>query len=223
MNDIISDIIGYDVRSVSPSWLKSEWDIKSREQFLLRPEITCPFSVDFSVWPTLFKLGQNDTKIIAANNAIIVDPGIAAWHFKTFRLWPDLGGMLAEYKPTPDHDWGIAVGLIRLETYPPEASPIQDSWRRAILGSPINPATKQSSWKLLGYDVANSGFTSAISNCGMSEKERRELRPVWGHLLGDNGLFQTVQDAIRFNADANKRLSPDGPFYVFELFLLWNT
>lgn len=220
----ISDLIGYDVRRAISSSLRGLWGAKRREGYLLRPEIDYPYSVDRIVWPSRFQLGpMNPYPFPQPPDTIVIDPATADPHFQLFDLWDDLVKMLGPYRPSAEGDFGVAIGLVRPDRYPSGKGPVQDEWWRAIHGSPATPSAPESGWRMIGYDVANSGYTSALSNCGFVGDEKVRLRKTWSRSINQSGLFDSVDDAAAFCADANVRIAEDGPFFVFELFLTWAT
>jgi hypothetical protein len=220
----ISQMIGYDVRRAPSPFLLSLWDTARREQFLLRTDVAYPFSVDKLVWPSRFQLGDlNPYPFPQPADAIVIQPSTVNQHFQLFKLWDDLVRMLGPYRPSSEGDCGLGVGLMHPEHYQDDSRFAEDDWWQAIHGSPIIPPEPEDEWKLLGYDVANSGFTSSVSNCGVPEAERATLRKTWGGSINQFGLFGKAEEALRFCADANVRFADDGPFYVFELFLIWSS
>jgi hypothetical protein len=69
----------------------------------------------------------------------------------------------------------------------------------------------------LGFDVADSGFWSGLSNCGYSEVERAELRPKWQGRINDFGLLKSEQDALEFRDLSDARVPEHAPFWVYKL------
>ncbi|WP_152051610.1 hypothetical protein [Tautonia marina] len=217
-------LIGYDIRFAPSPALRALWNSKRREHYLLRPEVDFPYSVDRAVWPSRFRLGGTEPPPgLQKGEMIDLDPATVPPHYQLFDLWDDLTRMLAPHRANPEGDTGLSVGLVIPEQDPSRTATLNDEWCLAILGSPIRPPDPEPTWKCIGYDVANSGFTSAISNCGMSDDERVPLRKLWSDRLNSFGLFESVADANRYCADANQRIEGDGPFFVFELHLIWST
>lgn len=216
-----SRLIGFDIRRTPAAYQQNHWGPRERELFLIRPNTPCPLSVDNLVWPTRFRMEHMPPGPLSAPDDILLRPSTKTRYFDLFGLWDDLNEMISEYKPTIAGDCGLAVGLVFPEHSAFEKSVIQDSWWQAINGCSVRPSTRREKWELLGYDVANSGYTSALSNCGRQPRDRNEAESKWGACLNDFGLFKAVPDAIRFCEASNKTLTSDGPFYVFELFIMW--
>ncbi|MEW4568321.1 hypothetical protein AB1L88_10675 [Tautonia sp. JC769] len=217
-------LIGFDIRLAPSPRLRSLWTGERRESFLLRPDLNFPFSIDRAVWPSRFQLGAAQASPgLEGADVIVLDPASANTHFQLFDLWDDLNQMLVPHRKTPEGDAGLSVGLVLPEQDPNESTFPEDEWCRAILDTPIRPPDPDPAWTRIGYDVANSGFTSALSNCGMSDDERPTLRRLWSNRLNRFGLFESAEDAQRYRADANRRIEEDGPFFVFELHLIWSS
>jgi len=75
-------VLGFDVREGKSDCLESPLPQRMRDQFLLRPEIACPFSVDYHIWPSLF-LFHSQMRMIHASAqglvpAILAD-GLGLW------------------------------------------------------------------------------------------------------------------------------------------------
>jgi hypothetical protein len=213
-------MVGYDVRWFPPGFLTSRWDAALRMKYLLRPGIVRPFSVGKTVWPSRFQVGEGERDVFSGYpENIRLDPDENT-HFYLFGLWDSYGEMLANYKPASEPAYVLGAGLLRKEQYPADAGFKTDEWWRAIHGSPIDPPEPKGEWNLLGYDVANSGLTSAMTNFSLPEAELALLREKWAGGINDHGLFSAADEAVRFCLDANVRLADEGPFYVWELFLI---
>jgi hypothetical protein len=211
-------LIGYDVRRSPVSLAPFRWDPPTREQFLLRPEVKCPLSVDKSVWPSRF---FTPGAVLDFGDEIRPDPVRGNPYFVAFDLWNELDEMLAAYVPGMPDDCGIALGLLVPEDEAGIRREERDPWWSLATQIPTRPSDVGANWASLGFDVANSGFLSALSNCGSPEKELAQLRARWATHINDKGLFLSASEAEAFCIDANVRVAPDGPFHVFEVFLLW--
>ncbi len=73
-------------------------------------------------------------------------------------------------------------------------------------------------WKLLGYDVADHGLTSGLSNCGYDTTEKPDWQRRWVRRLNDHGLLTTIDDAEAFAEACDARVSEHAPFFVYGLF-----
>lgn len=215
-----SQLIGYDIRRAPSTYLSTRWGSAERERFLIHPDTPCPLSVDRLVWPSRFRLESTPPGLLSAPDDIVLTSDPRHRYFKLFDLWDDMDEMVSEYRPTEPGDCGVAIGIL---PPPPESEPANDAWWHAIKGCTVHPSHRQATWESLGYDIANSGFTSALSSCGRTPQERAESEMRWRAHLNAYGLFMSFSEAALFCLDANSKIADDGPFYVFEIFLLWGT
>jgi hypothetical protein len=86
------------------------------------------------------------------------------------------------------------------------------NWRKsnADMVSPNNE------WQFLGYDIADSAFTSGLSNCGYINGEQKYTSQG----LNEHHLFINVEDALRFKEYSDRRVKEHAPFYVYGLYLI---
>lgn len=84
------------------------------------------------------------------------------------------------------------------------------------------PATVDAAWQALGWDVADNGLISGLSNCGYSpgRSEPDALRAAFGPHLNRYGLFDELAPALAFRANANLRVPEHAPFLVHRLWLV---
>jgi hypothetical protein len=75
-------------------------------------------------------------------------------------------------------------------------------------------------WRFLGYDIADAGDISGLSNCGYEGHELESLRPTWAPRLNDHGLFSDASDAISFRSVTDKRVAEHAPFRVCGIWLV---
>lgn len=69
---------------------------------------------------------------------------------------------------------------------------------------------------LLGYDVADWGLISGLSNCGfMPEEPVSDYRAKWGPKLNAHHLFDDIEAAYDFAKFTDQRVPEHAPFYVF--------
>lgn len=77
-----------------------------------------------------------------------------------------------------------------------------------------------SNWTLLGYDVADDGFISGLSNCGYEPVEKRRWQAEWNPEINQHGLISNASEALKFKLQADKRVVEHSPFFVFGLYLV---
>jgi hypothetical protein len=209
-------MVGFDVRWFPPDSSSLHWALDEREKSLLRLDVVRPLSVDRWIWPSRFQSGEGTDPELIPVSREDRDP-----HFALFGLWSSLPEMLAYYRPASLPDFGVGFRLV-IEENAAQISPAStDEWLLAIQGSPVKPAEPDPRWGRLGFDVANSALSSGVSGFTLLPEEREPLRRMYAGAINHFGLFGTAHDAIQFCRDANQRLADDGPFYVWELFLIW--
>jgi hypothetical protein len=201
-------VLGFDAREIHvPNWLQER-----RHQYLLRPEVELPLSVDDMVWPSVF----SHPRIPGAQELIGLDR--PDWIGPISDLWDDLGRLTT----CLNHRWGttwlpcrlIAVTLIDDLCTTKE----RQDWNQRIVG--ITPPVISKSWEFLGYDIGDMWLLSGLSNCGyMPEQEDvRSLRDRWAPHLNDHHLFVDLQQAADFKAVSNQRVEEHAPFFVYGIY-----
>lgn len=168
-----------------------DWPPERRAAYLLRPEIKRPVSVDRAVWPPV--------------EPALTPSGAAADY------WSNLTDLRAACRTAglvPD-----ACSIVALSAL---ASDVDLSRVLELLSPPLEP---RSHWHSLGYDVADSGLLSALSNAGFVPgiDDITTLRMRWAPLLNDHGLFSAARDADAFRAFSDLRVSEHAPFFVHEI------
>jgi hypothetical protein len=185
-------LVGFDANETELEGRKTPIPIDVREVMLLRPEIELPFSVDGHVWPSVW--GMNDQSQDNENG-----------------LWLNLARMRQSLKERRRAAILVAVELLVPSNIPSFGFPY------SLIDSTPEPPTVPEGSVCLGFDVADAGFYSGLSNCGYSEAERAELRPKWKDKINDLGLLKSEQDAIEFRELSDVRVSEHAPFWVFRL------
>ncbi|MCW8936096.1 MAG: hypothetical protein OQK98_15390 [Gammaproteobacteria bacterium] len=213
--------IGFDVRR-SPKPIESiVMPPERRLASLLQPNCPTVLSADRSIWPSVF-YNQESYQYVENKftDDIIISETLSDDYFQAFDLWEELSAMLQAYKESSTGDCGVAFGLVKPNYYANEL--ISDDWFDAIYSeSGVVPPKTAIDWPLLGFDVVNSGFQSAIS--GFVLKDKNALEKKWAKNMNDYCLFNSRDQALLFNEHANVDYKADGPFYTLAIFLLWDT
>jgi hypothetical protein len=201
-------LLGFDARENEQDGRKTPIPIDVRQVMLLRPEIELPFSVDTHIWPTHFlyyphfRMESREPPLIVTDQECECD------------FWLNLTQMrrvLAENQR--------AAILIAVELLAPEKVTFAEFASPNIYMT-TEPKSVPEGSICLGFDVADSGFWSGLSNCGYSEDEREKLRHEWQSKINDFGLLQTEQDALTFRDLTNNRVPDHAPFWVYRLYRL---
>jgi hypothetical protein len=83
---------------------------------------------------------------------------------------------------------------------------------------PAEPAQPERSWNQLGYDVADGGRISGLTNCGYTPEECDRLGEEWAPKLNEHHLFRDHEAAFAFVDVANARVPEHAPFHVYSLY-----
>jgi hypothetical protein len=113
----------------------------------------------------------------------------------------------------PYAESGIRVALTLSIERPSNCDREQKHWA-AVARSMPSPT------KFLGYDVADIGRISGLSNCAYVPDEREALRSEWGPKLNDHHLFTQLEPARAFRRLTDARVPEHAPFYVYGIYTL---
>jgi hypothetical protein len=207
-------LLGYDVRLGFSGFADAHWDAEKRAVFLLRPDIACPASVDPWIWPSVFRyLHLYQMPAVAPHQgAIAIEP--TSFEHGVTCLWPSLENMTT---CIAGHRLSVAVVPIAIVLHGDDDR-VRSDHSIAILDTDRMSAAPPRDWTLLGYDVADSGLTGGLSNCGYDAAEKPDLRRRWAPLLNDHGLLTTIDDAETFATACDARVPEHAPFFVYGLF-----
>jgi hypothetical protein len=86
--------------------------------------------------------------------------------------------------------------------------------------APERESTSPHRRRLLGYDVADHGLLSGLSNCGYSAADAVALTARWAPQLNDWHLFDDPEAAAGFAAMTDQRVPEHAPFVVYGLYEL---
>jgi hypothetical protein len=171
-----------------------DWTQERRASFLLDPRVEFPKSVDSNVWEQ-----AHHAKVMAGGMELPLP------------YWDDEEVMLAAsgYREASS---SLAASVIVL--YADHLLPgyMEAMGPRALSDSDVADKV------FLGYDVADEGLTSGLSNCGY-EREDREAANVFAPLLNRHGLFDTIEAADDFRRFSDQRVPEHSPFYVYGLYV----
>ena len=183
-------LYGFDART-SLSGTDPNWSDLRRARYLLRPEISRPLSVDPQVWPKAFSVEFNE--------------GFARDY------WTDLAELrrISRKQDVDKDDFALVALAVR-----------GDKDQVYTLFMPPTPSELDANWQTLGWDVADSGLISALSNCGYRSEEVDTLRQIFAPKLNDHGLFDDVEAAETFCVRSEARVPEHPPFFVHQLFCL---
>ena len=221
-------LLGFDILAVPEV---ATWDMRDATQldlFLLRPEIKSPISVDRLICPSIFQPEvQRSERMelvltrfsgsLEANRTTIHRP--IEWpdsELNILGLWTNKSQMLQWLKQRPDVRKLVRVPIgIRVFL---DGTTISDPFWQTISDGGTDAAEPAQGWTSLGYDVADSGQISALSDCGYQEDEMKRARASWGSDVNEWGLLSSFQSAVALKDFSNSRVPEHAPFYVYEIF-----
>jgi hypothetical protein len=119
-------------------------------------------------------------------------------------LWPNLSDLLAVARAL-DQSSAVVVRITAFEE-DRESPPSAD------------PAAGQ--FDLVGYDVADYGLISGLTNCGYKPEEVASLAPVWVPRLNQWHLFDDPDDADAYATITEQRVPEHAPFFGYGIYQL---
>lgn len=186
----LARLYGFDARTPLAA-IDPAWTPERRSQYLLRPTIARPLSVDRRVWPPV--LPERVTDGFAPDYWASAEALLLACAQR---------GLARE-----------AFTLVALEV-------LGERDEASALVLACTPSTIDPTARALGWDVADNGLTSGLSNCGYRDDEVEGLRRRFAASLADNGLFTELAAAEAFRALADARVPEHAPFLVHRLYAL---
>lgn len=203
-------LVGYD-RRVAIESVGANWTPERRERFLYKPDAPTPLSVDRLVWP--------EATLAEVNASDVAQSGTAFF---------DLTGNPPD-RSIEEDTCAIAIGVL----FQAWSSAQRATWGALALDRTGNPIgldllaqqpewpLRNQDWAFLGYDVADWGLVSALTNCGFLANEPADaLRARWSGSLNAYHLFDDDAPATEFAAFANSRVREHAPFYVYGIWTL---
>jgi hypothetical protein len=194
-------LLGFDIREMW-SQMDATWPESRKANYLLRADVTKVLSVDTLVWPRVV-LGV-EKRVRAPSQWRDLGLWENLHHLQEY-LQQDEGATQRPYQV-------IGITLLR------NALPVheQEMWTSL---APTVPASLNKEWAFLGYDVADEGFISGLSDCGY-EADELHLRTGWELALNEWHLFTQKKQAIEFQRMTDQRVDEHAPFCIYGLYSL---
>lgn len=177
-------VAGYSIRSLAPD---PDWDGR-RENFLIRPEVLLPKSVDFNAW-----------------EEVVHDEVDTAAGKLPLPCWNDRESMRAAFLRTKYKYESIEI-TIGIHLNQDEESSASRDYR-----------LDTTNLFFLGYDVADDGLTSALSNCEYSALDIISARDAFAFSINDHGLIENMESASIFRDYSFVRVPEHAPFFIYSL------
>ena len=199
-----------------------------RHSHLLTPETRWPLSIDQMLWPSIFYYpvyvdgkeylwGSMNDEFTRAKQMVLE---AHHWQHEALGLWQDLSLMkrfFSRYYLGKKDGVIVAVALYSGTLEPRAPDWNKDYWSAVLSDGLINKEIP-SSFKLLGYDVADHTMTSGLVNCGYSKKELGDLKKLWPNKLNEYGLFPNLDDAVEYIEVCDRRVVEHAPFFAYGLY-----
>jgi hypothetical protein len=187
--------LGFDVRQPLGDCDATQWTRERREQFLIRPEVLCPLSVDRSVWPQPWE---------PSNEA------------GPLHLWGSVSQILNTLPEVISGEPGspivIEIAVIALEH-------MYQHWKNVFEGT-LHPELDRAMgirFRDCGYDVADQFLLSGLSNCMLNPEELENLRKSWKTSINSHGLFAGPEDAVRYSSTCDSLVPEHAPFCAYRV------
>jgi len=204
-HDWTNPLLGYAVRDLSPAATQAWDDEERRSIYLFRLDAARILTVDDMAWPS----------VLSDEQQLIVD---SRGNFYLRDLCPDLENLRERLRSIWGGNWPpcllVAVNLLTDGWGEAEHAEWRD-W--AHYWAEVMPRSLDPSWRLLGYDVACSGFFSALCNCGLKPEEMKAARGKWAPLLNSDNLFEDKAVAWEFKRFYDERIPEHAPFFIYGL------
>lgn len=212
-------VVGFDLRCAPAIARRTKWRPADRERFLLDTGTKDPLSIDTAWWPSRFVVKDGRARGFAPARLIEIDPGPDTHFLESFKLWPSIGWVYYAHQPCDEGDVAIAVSLVDARHYPDGFKP--DRWFELIRAAADPDVRLEPTWRLLGYDVADNGYYSALTNFARARARHDQLRVDWQDEMNPHGLFHGAEGAVRFATAMNDEHPDHAPFYAFGLWCVW--
>lgn len=187
------NFIGYDLRVAQSRSAEKMWSHARRMEHLVSVAVDVPLSVDRAVWPSAF-----DELVPVEAMATRRD---FDFEHKFCRCLDCVRFVLHGVNDRVRH----TLEIVAVWTERPGGD--------TCIATPQDYASVE--WTLLGFDVADEFFTSALTNCGLGGRLREEEGV--SQMMNRNCLFSEFRDAQGFLSVCDTLLPSHSPFSVFKI------
>lgn len=184
-------VIGFDVREMKTPYL-AQWSDERKQTYLIKKQVKKPLSIDRLVWPSVLDDAPNGT----VNNIC---------------LWRN-GNVLKQFFQAmaqgSNEAFCVAFTLL---------SDDRTSLENFDLAG-ISPAEIGQDWELLGYDVADGGLLSGLTNCGYEPTDAHHFAGLFIRHINKYHLFTDFGVASVFAEMNDLRVPEHAPFFVYGIY-----
>lgn len=194
-------LFGYSIHlnAVDCSWTESR-----RNRFLIEPNIFLPKSIDPNVWEEQYDVSDLDL-------------------YYPWPKWQDKTQLAKFAKYDPMDEKVSMLKIIAHEQYgsnqilTEEGDSIFIGWDAFSEINNVDFSCEEFKY-FLGYDIADSGCYSSLSNCGFNSEDVIYCREKYLRYLNIHGLFDDFKIAEQYKTYSNTRVASHAPFFIFALF-----
>ncbi len=192
-------VLGFDIRHPLDDLSFSRWDQERRAQYLIRPEVRWPVSVDPVVWPA---------------------PSAEQVNQHPLSLWSSVAEVLAACPAAASHGSSAESNIpVVIEIGALRDSQSVRYWERIMEGfvQPEADDAGQYATDSFGYDVADRYLLSGLSNCGLSAEEIGIVRKQFAAQINPFGLFSDPVVAADFRVSCDQLVPEHAPFCIYRI------
>jgi len=208
-------LLSFDAREMCvPS--EQEWDTCRLDVALIKSDIVKPLSVDNAVWKRVIDVANPQSQ-----NSILVEKAVPQWIGSHIDLWSNLSDLqtfCAEVDGLlPKPYWIIAISIMEdldLLNYLRSKADFES----LIHLNEAQPSQINDQWEFLGFDVADAGRLSGLTNCFYTEIEKTYSTKTFEPSLNQFHLFEDIEQANNFRLYSNQRVKEHSPFFIYGLF-----
>jgi hypothetical protein len=213
---VVCELIGFDARLRGEFYLPLEWSPERRASFLLDPSVAWPLSVDHWVWPSLFEDAAASRLRRDQLAHLLIPQDLRDYRQQGIGLWSSVSAMKAAVAGAGAMERSICVAIELCTARGLDRDP---DWRDRLGGVAL-PSPAEVNWRRAGFDVADIGYISGVSNCGWSEEQEEVSRRArWAPLVNQHGLLGDLGVALDFRAEMDDRAPEHSPFFVYRIAL----
>lgn len=192
--------VGYDMR-VDPRTISMP-----PLRYELCTEKTAIFTVDSSVWPSIFRIDPRTASAIDSHRTIQ-------------DLWSNRDSMrdcLIESRQLTGNILEVCFSL-----YAETGKDWDITWSSIAETINIHPGAALDcvGWDLMGHDIADRFLLSSLANYfGPFHEKHSYLSSIYCPRINDFHLFDTVDDAIEYRSNSSPLASDHSPFFIFSVY-----
>lgn len=172
-------------------------------QYLIRPDIQCPLSVDTAVWQSVFD----------KHKRFVQQPEMD-YVRDVWANYTDLEQAAAStFEDRCPPLWFVAFASVWNDAHP--SLGLQQTLQ-------IRPETIGTNWIFLGYDVADEGLTSGLTNCVslIRPHDFAAERLAFMNQINTFHLFHEYEHAAEYKSFADRWFESHAPFFVIGIWLI---